>query len=89
MGIFWAQPVQYQQPLVVTQPGLAGQTTVVYGAPIQPYGYGYNPGLGAVAEVALVADVVADVAIIDAIYGGKKNKTKKNVKKIDKKNLKK
>jgi hypothetical protein len=90
MGLYPSRP-QYQQPLVVTQQGpagQAGQTTVVYGAPTQPqpygygYEYGYSPGL---MEVALVADVITDIAIIDALTGGKKkNKKEKKEKNISK-----
>jgi hypothetical protein len=68
MGTYSSVP--QQQPVVISQPGVAGQgqTTIIYSTPVQPYGYGPSPLL----EVALVADIVADVAIIDAIYGGKK-----------------
>lgn len=80
MGIFWSRPVPVQQPVVITTPGVAGQpgqTTVVYGAQTQPYGYGYgyDPSLLGVALVADIAtDVIVDEMIIDSMYGGKKGK---------------
>jgi len=86
MGIFWARPL-YQQPVIITQPGIAAPT-VVYSSPVQPYGYGYDPLL-AVAEVALVADIVDnDVIIINNVYGGKKTKQKKTQTKNKVKKLK-
>jgi hypothetical protein len=89
MGIFWSRPI-YQQPVVMTQPGIIGvpQTTVVYGSTVQPYGYGYGyDPLLATAEVALVADIATDIAIDEAImdnnyYGGGKNKKTTKTKKI-------
>jgi hypothetical protein len=78
MGLFWSTP-QYQQPVIITQPGIAAPT-VVYGSPIQPYGYGYDP-LVTVAGVALVADIIDDdIIIINNVYGGKKHKKNKTTK---------
>lgn len=85
MGIFWSRPQPIQEPVIITQAGLPGQTTVVYGAQPYGYGYGYDPAL---VGVALTADIVSDVIvtdmIIDSYYGGKKGKRGKNIKKIKK-----
>jgi hypothetical protein len=89
MGLFWARP-QYQQPVIITQPGIAAPT-VVYSSPVQPYGYGYGyDPLLAVEEVALVADIIDnDVIIVNNVYGGKKTKNiilkQKKIKKQSKK----
>ena len=85
MGLFWARP-QYQQPVIITQPGMVAPT-VVYSSPVQPYGYGYGyDPLVTVAGVALVADIIDDdVIIINNVYGGKKDKKeKKSTKKQSK-----
>jgi hypothetical protein len=89
MGIFWSRPA-VQQPVVITTPGVVGQpgqTTVIYGAQTQPYGYGYDPALLGVALVADIAtDVIVDEMIIDNMYGGKKEKkSSKKSKSKDKK----
>jgi hypothetical protein len=91
MGLFWTRP-QYQQPVIITQPGIAAPT-IVYSSPVQPYGYVYDPLL-TVAEVALVADIVDnDVIIINNVYGGKKTKKitskQKKIQKIKTKTSKK
>jgi hypothetical protein len=85
MGLFWTRP-QYQQPVIITQPGIAAPT-VVYSSPVQPYGYGYGyDPLVTVAGVALVADIIDDdVVIINNVYGGKKDKKKTKLKKSTKK----
>jgi hypothetical protein len=76
MGIFWSRP-QVQQPVIITQPGIPGQT-VVYGA---PYAYDSTAVGLALATDVIITDAIIDDVIIDPYYGGKKGKTLKKSKK--------